>query len=98
MMETVGCGKEESVRFYNNWVNYVKKVVPPNRLLVFEVKQGWKPLCNFLELPVPDESFPRVNDTSEIMWNFKKLKIMAYLTLWATPIIISILLSYTYIY
>ena len=96
MLETVGCGKDESIRFYNNWVNYVKKVVPPNRLLVFEVKQGWVPLYNFLELPVPDELFPCVNDTAEIMWNFKKLKIMAYLTLWATPIIISILLSYTY--
>ena len=29
----------------------------------FKVKQGWKPLCDFLDLPVPDSEFPRVNDT-----------------------------------
>lgn len=30
---------------------------------VFEVKEGWGPLCQFLDLPVPSEPFPRVNDT-----------------------------------
>ena len=98
MLETIGHGKEESVIFYNNWVRHVKKVVPPDRLLIFEVKQGWEPLCRFLELPVPDELFPRVNDTAEIMWNFKKLKIMAYVTLWGIPSILSIVVSYTYLY
>ena len=32
--------------------------------LEFSVKQGWEPLCRFLEIPVPDEPFPRVNSTA----------------------------------
>ena len=37
--------------------------VPPERLLVFEPKQGWEPLCAFLGKPVPDQPFPHINDT-----------------------------------
>lgn len=37
--------------------------MPPEKLLVFEVKQGWEPLCKFLGKPVPDQPFPHVNDT-----------------------------------
>jgi hypothetical protein len=38
--------------------------VPAERLLVFDVRQGWEPLCAFLGVPVPvDEPFPHVNDT-----------------------------------
>lgn len=40
----------------------VEAAVPAERLLVFEVSQGWEPLCEFLGVPVPDEPFPRSND------------------------------------
>lgn len=39
----------------------VRRSIPAARLLVFDVKQGWEPLCKFLELPVPDAPFPKVN-------------------------------------
>jgi len=43
----------------------VQETVPPERLLVFEVKDGWEPLCAFLDVPVPeDASFPRVNEAA----------------------------------
>ena len=43
----------------------VRETIPPERLLVFEVKEGWEPLCAFLDVPVPeDDPFPRVNDTA----------------------------------
>jgi Sulfotransferase domain len=38
--------------------------IPSERLLVFEVKQGWAPLCSFLGLPVPTEDFPVSNSTA----------------------------------
>ena len=44
---------------------YVNAEIPPEQLLVFEVKEGWEPLCRFLECPVPDEPFPRTNDRVE---------------------------------
>ena len=41
----------------------VRRVVPAERLLEFEIKQGWQPLCDFLGAPVPPEDFPRLNDS-----------------------------------
>jgi hypothetical protein len=43
----------------------VQRRIPADRLLVFEVAQGWEPLCAFLGVPVPAEPFPRVNDRQE---------------------------------
>jgi hypothetical protein len=40
----------------------VKRVVPAERLLVWQVTDGWEPLCEFLEVDVPDTPFPRAND------------------------------------
>jgi hypothetical protein len=40
----------------------VRESVPADRLLVWEVKEGWEPLCRFLEVDVPDAPFPNVND------------------------------------
>ena len=36
--------------------------IDPDRLLVFEAKQGWQPLCTFLEVPIPGIPFPRINE------------------------------------
>jgi hypothetical protein len=44
----------------------VKRAVPPERLLVFEVKQGWEPLCEFLGVPVPSGPFPHTNSREEM--------------------------------
>lgn len=43
----------------------VQEAVPADRLLLYEVKDGWGPLCDFLEAPEPDEPFPRTNDRGE---------------------------------
>lgn len=43
----------------------VKETVPAARLLVFDVKQGWEPLCDFLGVDLPDGLFPRTNDRAE---------------------------------
>jgi Sulfotransferase domain len=45
----------------------VKRTVPADRLLVWSVKEGWGPLCDFLELPVPQEPFPHINDRTEFL-------------------------------
>jgi hypothetical protein len=39
----------------------VEAAIPAARLLVFEVAQGWEPLCAFLGVPVPDLPFPHRN-------------------------------------
>ena len=59
----VSAGQEAAVQFYQEHVEEVKRHVPSDKLLVFEVKQGWRPLCDFLNVPIPENPFPRVNDT-----------------------------------
>lgn len=44
----------------------IKKMVPNDRLLLFQLDQGWEPLCGFLGKPVPDVPFPRVNESAAI--------------------------------
>lgn len=41
----------------------VKNHVPPERLLIYEVREGWKPLCEFLGVEIPEgKPFPHLND------------------------------------
>ena len=44
----------------------VRRRVPPGRLLVFDVREGWAPLCDFLGVEAPDEPFPHLNDAREM--------------------------------
>ena len=44
----------------------VKSIVPADKLLVYNVKQGWKPLCDFLECKVPTIAFSHENIKAEI--------------------------------
>lgn len=43
----------------------VKCTVPRERLLDFDVAQGWEPLCTFLGVPVPATPFPKTNTTED---------------------------------
>lgn len=44
----------------------VRRNVPPERLLVFDVREGWAPLCDFLGVEAPEESFPRLNEARQM--------------------------------
>lgn len=39
----------------------VQAIIPKEKLLIYNVKQGWKPLCEFLGCEIPEEEFPRAN-------------------------------------
>jgi hypothetical protein len=46
----------------------VKRLVAPEKLLVYDVKEGWEPLCAFLGVAVPlDTPFPHLNDSQEFI-------------------------------
>ena len=55
MFQVIEEGKEASVEFYDQWVKDVIKTVPKERLLIFNVKEGWEPLCKFLDVPIPNQ-------------------------------------------
>lgn len=48
----------------------VREIVPADRLLVFNVADGWEPLCRFLDVPVPDTPFPRSHARDEFWAHF----------------------------
>lgn len=54
--------RAHAIRVFEQHVAEVKATIPSDRLLVFNVRDGWRPLCEFLGRPVPDEPFPRVNE------------------------------------
>ena len=58
--------RDHLIRRFNEHVADVKENIEPERLLVFEVADGWEPLCQFLELPAPETDFPHVNETDAI--------------------------------
>jgi hypothetical protein len=57
--------KENVLKCHKDHIADVVANCPKEKLLVFEVSQGWAPLCEFLEVPIPDQPFPNVNDTKE---------------------------------
>lgn len=52
----------------------VQRSIRPDRLLIFDVRQGWGPLCDFLGVPAPaDEPFPHLNDTDWIKQSHQQM-------------------------
>lgn len=62
-----GCydDRDAAIAAFERHVAEVKATIAADRLLVFDVAEGWEPLCRFLEVPVPDTGFPRTNSTDE---------------------------------
>lgn len=57
--------KEHMIACFERHRRDVVDSVPADRLLVFEAKDGWGPLCTFLGVPIPNGDFPRVNSKEE---------------------------------
>jgi hypothetical protein len=56
--------KAHAIDVFKRHTQEVHDTIDPARLLTFDVREGWEPLCRFLEVPIPDEPFPRLNDTA----------------------------------
>jgi len=67
--------RQHAISVYEAWTERVVATVPADRLLVFDVRDGWEPLCEFLEVPVPDVPYPRRNDRAEMRRVLKALEV-----------------------
>ena len=56
--------KAHAIEVFKRHNQEVRDSVDSARLLEFDVREGWAPLCRFLDVPIPDEPFPRLNDTA----------------------------------
>jgi len=59
---------------------------------VFDVREGWEPLCSFLQLPVPNCPFPNVNDSASLKKTFNVIRWMCWGFLLAVPLLLACLL------
>jgi hypothetical protein len=57
--------KAKLIDVYNRHNETVQRVIPAQRLLVYDLSEGWNPLCRFLGVPVPDEPMPNTNSTED---------------------------------
>lgn len=57
--------KAHAIAVYEAHIAKVQRSIAPDRLLTYNVAEGWEPLCAFLDVPVPDEPFPLTNTTRE---------------------------------
>lgn len=56
--------REHAIAVYEAHYDAVRAYVPEKRLLEFDVRDGWAPLCEFLAVAVPPEDFPKLNTTA----------------------------------
>jgi hypothetical protein len=76
-------------QMWDRHMQHLKKVVPKDRLFFFDVSDGWEPLCQMLEVPVPKGvAFPRLNDAAA-MEGFIKARIKQGLMIWAAIFLIA---------
>lgn len=57
--------RSHAVALYEKNVAAVKATIPPERLLVFNVGDGWEPLCAFLGVAVPAQPYPSRNSAED---------------------------------
>ena len=70
-------------QIWDRHIDYLERTVPNEKLVYFNVKDGWEPLCKALDVPVPEDvEFPRINDGAA-MEEFAKKHINRGLVRWA---------------
>jgi hypothetical protein len=81
--------RDHALRIFAEHLQEVQAAVPPERLLVFDVKEGWEPLCAFLDVPVPTgEPFPHVNDAASFQRRIRQRVAQTALRL-ARPVVLA---------
>jgi len=75
--------KQYAMQVFEQHTEDVKRIVPAARLLIFEAKQGWEPLCTFLGVPVPKgKPFPHLNERADMQQMLQESKTEKH---WAMP-------------
>jgi hypothetical protein len=58
--------RDYAIEVFERHISTVRADVPSSKLLVFDVRDGWAPLCDFLDVPRPPDEFPHVNDAAAV--------------------------------
>ncbi|MCJ1307109.1 hypothetical protein MMC25_000755 [Agyrium rufum] len=58
-----GSPEKNGKRIYQEHYDEIRRIVPKENLLEFQIGEGWERMCEFLGDEVPKEPFPNVNET-----------------------------------
>ena len=76
---------------YHKHIELVKKTIPPDKLLIYHVKKGWEPLCEFLNVSVPEIPFPNVNATAEMLRKLALIKSLPYVFILSIVFVLAVI-------
>lgn len=79
----------EYYEMHNKWVRRLARA-NGKQILEWEPAMGWSPLCEFLDMKMPDGEFPKTNELAEI----KELKVLLVVKGIAIWLVVLVVLSY----
>ena len=82
--------KHRAIEVFNRHNEEVRRRVPKEQLLIYEVKEGWGPLCEFLGVEAPDKPFPSLNDAAEMRRMILVVRILSVATPTALALVVGI--------
>lgn len=85
--------RHRALEIFDEYTEDVKRTVPAEKLLIFNVAEGWQPLCQFLDVPIPDTPFPHVNDKATMQ---RRLQILNIVTRSAPPLLAGLVVLLLY--
>ena len=102
----MGVNSEEDMRMkakdrYKEHYELLRRAVPKERLLEYQLGSGWGPLCDFLGKEIPDVEFPWVNETASMHEKLPILRrrglasLLTRLALWGGPLVVAVLFMST---
>jgi hypothetical protein len=65
--------KAKTIERFNQFADEVRAHVPAEQLLEYRISDGWEPLCEFLEVPVPTEPIPHRNQRDKFIAQLSKM-------------------------
>lgn len=86
--------KENAIESYNRHNQMIMSKYDKDRLLVFNVEQGWEPLCKFLGCKIPDVEFPVSNQKQENFGHY--IFVIKYVNVISCLIIVLLILVIAY--
>jgi hypothetical protein len=87
--------RDQAIGVFERHNEEVMRTVPADRLLVYEVKDGWGPLCEFLGVPVPeDRPFPHLNDTEEFRARIRRMSLAVSAVAYSVVVAVALALGW----
>jgi hypothetical protein len=65
--------KQKAIDIYLETNEKTRALIPKEQLLEYRISDGWEPLCEFLNVPVPDQPFPHRNARNQFIAQLTKM-------------------------